>query len=62
MSDIADELKKAGIEIDRKKLVMEHPLRELGRVEIEVKLHPEVTAKVKVEVVSSAAVAEAASK
>ena len=60
-SDIAEELRKSGIEIDRKRIVLEHPLRELGSFEIEIKLHAEVTAKVKVEVVSSAAATESGS-
>ena len=60
-SDIAEELRKSGIEIERKRLVLDHPLRELGTFEIEIKLHPDVIAKVKVEVVSSAAAAESGS-
>ena len=56
-SDIAEELKRAGFEVDRKKIVLEHPLRELGTFDVEIKLHPEVVAPIKVSVVSSAAAA-----
>ncbi len=54
-ADIADNLKAQGIEIDRKKIVMEHPLREVGAFEVVIKLHPEVQATVKVNVVASTA-------
>ena len=52
---IATALKAEGIEIDRHKIVMEHPLHELGAYDVEVKLHPDVTGKVKVWIVSDGA-------
>ncbi len=54
-ADIAGELKAAGCEIDRKKIVLDHPIKETGVYEVDVKLHPEVTATVKVEIVSNTA-------
>ena len=39
-----------GIEIDKKKVVLPEPLKNLGSYEIGVKLHPEVTAKLTVRV------------
>lgn len=49
--DIADELKKQhNITIDKKKFVMENPIKATGDYEIEVKLFTEVTGKVKVSV------------
>ncbi len=49
--DVADELKKQySITIDKKKFVMENPIKATGDYEIEVKLFPEVTGKVKVSV------------
>ncbi len=56
-ADIAERLKANGLEIDRKKLVLEHPLKHIGEVEVDVKLSPEVTAKLKVNVTPSAATA-----
>jgi large subunit ribosomal protein L9 len=50
-SDISDALKKEGIEVDRRKIVMEHPIHELGVYDVDVKLHPEVATKVKIWVV-----------
>ena len=38
-------------EVDRRKIVVEHPIRELGVYDIDVKLHPEVATKVKIWVV-----------
>lgn len=49
--DIADELKKQhNINIDKKKFVMDTPIKAVGDYEIEVKLFTEVTGKVKVSV------------
>ena len=49
--EIAEELKKqSGIEIDKKKLVVADPLKNLGTYKINVKLHPEITAILTVDV------------
>jgi large subunit ribosomal protein L9 len=49
--DIADALSKQNIEIDRKKIVLEEPIKELGIYSVPIKLHSEVEAKIKVWVV-----------
>lgn len=49
--DIADALKEKGIEIDRRKIVLEEPIKSLGIYSVPIRLHPEVTASVKVWVV-----------
>ncbi len=49
--EIEAEARKAGVEIDRKKMHLAEPLKALGQVEIPVKLMPGVTATLKVEVV-----------
>ena len=47
----AEEAKKQfGVEIDKKKIVMEEPIKSFGAYELNVKLHPEVTAKLRVKV------------
>lgn len=47
--DIADAIKdQIGKTIDKKKIVLSKPIKEIGETEVEVKLFPEVTAKVKV--------------
>jgi len=43
---IADKLAEAGVEIDRKKIVLAEPIRALGHYEVEVKLLPELRGKV----------------
>jgi len=48
--EIALALRKNGFEIERKQLKLEAPLKTLGLHTLEVKLHPEVTAPLKVEV------------
>ena len=49
--DISDALSKQNIEIDRKKIVLEEPIKELGIYSVPIKLHSEVEAKIKVWVV-----------
>ena len=49
--NIADLLKEKDFEIDRRKIVLEEPLKALGVYEVPIKLHPDVEAKIKVWVV-----------
>ncbi|QSR85126.1 50S ribosomal protein L9 [Methylacidimicrobium sp. B4] len=49
--NVADRLKEEGIEIDRKKIRMERPLKELRVYNLSVDLHPDVTAQLHVELV-----------
>ena len=50
--DIAEELDKQNIGLDSKKIQLESPIKQLGVTTVEVKLHPEVTAQLKVWVIS----------
>jgi len=50
-SNIVDELAKRGFEIDRKKVVLDKPIRSLGEYQIPVKLYPGVVATLNVSVV-----------
>lgn len=49
--DIADCLKQQGLAIDKKKIVLPEALRELGVFKVDIHLHPEVSASLKVWVV-----------
>ena len=49
--DINESLIEKGIEVDKRKIKLEEPIKNLGIYSIPVKLHPEVTATVKVWVV-----------
>ena len=49
-AEIAQQLEQRGFTIDRRKLQLEEPLRQLGEFHVPVKLHREVTAHVKVTV------------
>jgi large subunit ribosomal protein L9 len=52
-ADVAEAVAAAAeTEIDRKSITLTEPLKELGEVEVPVRLHPEVTATVTVEVVA----------
>lgn len=57
---IADGLAAQGIEIDRHAIDLEKPIKKSGLYEIPAKLHPQVTATVKVNLVVKGEVAEAA--
>ena len=46
--DIAEFLKGKGIEIDKRKVQLEEPIKKLGEHEVQVKLHPEVSANLRV--------------
>ena len=48
---IADLLKEKGLDIDRKKIILEEPLKALGVFEVPIKLHSEVEARIKVWIV-----------
>jgi large subunit ribosomal protein L9 len=50
-SDIADFLKGKGFEIDRRKLVLADPIKNIGEHTVPLKLHREVTVPLKVKVV-----------
>ena len=45
--DIAEQLKKAGVEIDHRKIELEHPVKALGKYEVAVKLGAGVAAQLK---------------
>jgi large subunit ribosomal protein L9 len=49
--DIAAALQKEGIKVDRKQIVLDQPIRTAGVFDVDVKLHPEVSGKVKIWVV-----------
>ena len=50
---IADELKAQGFDIDRRKITMSEDVRVTGVYPATIRLHPELTAEVKVKVVSN---------
>jgi len=52
--DIAEKIEKFGISIDRRKIILDKPIKNLGEYEVSIKLHPEVTGTLKVVVVAAA--------
>jgi len=50
--DIEEALSQEGINISRKRIILEEPIKSLGVYTVDVKLHTEVTAKLKVWVVA----------
>lgn len=51
--DIAAALEEQGIEIDRRRIILDEPIKELGVFTVLVKIHPEVTTDIKVWVVKA---------
>lgn len=50
-ADIVEKLKEKGFDIDRKKVMLRNPIRNLGGYNIQIRLHPEVSATIRVDVV-----------
>jgi large subunit ribosomal protein L9 len=53
-SDIAEALEKQGFNIDRRKIHLDEPLKSIGDFEVPIRLHRDVTSKVKVSVAKEA--------
>ena len=49
--DIENYLRENGVDVDRKKISLEEPIKNLGMFTVPIKLHAEVTANLKVWVV-----------
>jgi len=49
--DIAELLKKEGIEIDKKKISIDEPIKREGTYTVHVKVHPDITTNITVQVV-----------
>jgi large subunit ribosomal protein L9 len=45
--DVAEFLKAKGIEIDKRKVLLDEPVKKLGEHDVRIRLHPEVTATLK---------------
>lgn len=50
--DVADGLAQQGLQVDRRRIELEHPIKLLGFHTVTVRLHPEVQADVRVQVVA----------
>ena len=51
VADIVEALGSQGVAIDRSQVILEEPFKALGTYDVEIKLHPEVTATIKVWVI-----------
>ena len=56
--DIAAALEEKGIVIDRRKIVLEKPVKEVGEFDVDVKIYPEVVGTVKIVVTAEKEVVE----
>jgi large subunit ribosomal protein L9 len=53
-SDIADAMSEKRVVVDKRRILLPEPIKRLGEYTVPVRLHPEVTAELKVSVVSAA--------
>lgn len=52
-ADIAEQLKKLGADVDKKKIALKENIREFGEYTVQIKLYPEVLAQLKFSVVKA---------
>ncbi len=52
--DIAEQLQNMGISIDKRKILLDKPIKNLGEFDVPIKLHPDVMGSVKVVVAPEA--------
>jgi large subunit ribosomal protein L9 len=52
--DIAEAFARVGVEIDRRKIQLKEPIKTFGPAELSIKLHTDVTAALKIDVVKKA--------
>ena len=50
--DIAAKLQESGFDIDRRRVLLTEPIKKIGQQNVEVKLHPEVTTEIKIDVIA----------
>jgi large subunit ribosomal protein L9 len=51
-AEIAEMLATKGIELDRKRILLDEPIKAVGSYEIRIKVHPKVEGQIKLEVVA----------
>ncbi|HUP60111.1 MAG TPA: 50S ribosomal protein L9 [Thermoanaerobaculia bacterium] len=51
-NEIADALEAKGVNVDKRRIELEHPIKTLGVHDVEVRLHRDVSAHIQVEVVA----------
>ena len=49
--DIAELLKNEGIEMDKKKIFLDEPIKRLGSYSVNIKIHPEISTNLNIQVV-----------
>jgi large subunit ribosomal protein L9 len=52
-SDIAELIKERGVEVDRRKIQLDEPIKHLGEFEIPIRLHRDVTVNVTLDVIKT---------
>ncbi|MGH1564337.1 50S ribosomal protein L9 [Mumia sp. DW29H23] len=53
VSDVATALEGAGASVDKRRIEIGNPIKAIGSYDVQVRVHPEVTAKVKINVVAA---------
>ena len=50
-TDIAEALEQQGLSVEKRKIALDHPVKNLGEYTVSIKLHPEVTASFPITVI-----------
>jgi len=50
--DVADALSRQGYTVDRRRIELDHPIKSLGEHRVTIRLHPEVSAELRVSIVA----------
>lgn len=53
VADIAEALKVAGVDVDKRRIEVGNPIKVLGAYSVSVRVHPEVSAQVKLNVIAA---------
>ena len=61
-ADVHAKITEAGVELDRKKIHLYTPVKTLGKHEVKVKLHPDVSVEIAFDVVSENIIEESEEK
>lgn len=49
-TDISEALKEKGFDIDRRRIILKNPIKEVGIYTVQIRLHPQVSVELKVEI------------
>lgn len=52
-NDVAQVLQQEGIKVEKRQIVLDEPIKQLGEFNVSIKLHPEITSSLKVSIIAA---------